>query len=683
MIFSCPEAMIQYYSKKQNLAGFLLTLLTLVVVVVLYYRQTPVLEGFEAKTYDLRFELGRGPVSPSADIAIIAINDKSIAELGRFPWSRSTFTALVDEVHKAGAKALLMDVFFPEPEGPKVDKAFAAALARAGNVSLAIAFEFAPDGRVIGVTGNIPILKQASYAEGHINFLPDKDGVNRRTMLLVPHEGSLVPSLGLQGAMAALGVKEVVQRPYSVRVGERRVPTDYYDTMLINFLGPPGAFPMYSFADVMKGRIAPEELHDKILFLGMTALGIYDMRVTPFHGNTPGVEINATICDNILRGHFVRRSIPEALLDLLFIILVGALVFFSTFRLRPVHALLLLPLVLGGYVVLAVVMFGKGHWLSIIYPLTSGILAYTVAAGFRFVILDRRSREIHSVFSSYVSKKIVDELVRHPERATIGGDHRQITILFLDIKGFTSISERLPAMELVSTLNRYFDVLTKVIMEHDGTVDKFLGDGLMAYWGAPLAVAHHEAKGAACILALKEAVARLLESHPELPEFTFRAGLNNGDVVAGNIGAPGRKMEYTVIGDTVNLAARLEGTAKFYGVDNLVSESLYAATSNDFIYRELDRIRVVGKKIPITIYELLASGKEGVDDNIHKMLSLFAQGLQAYRDKRWQDASGIFEALCQRYPDDKPSQLYLERCRRYIKEPPPENWDTIFQRKEK
>ncbi len=675
--------MIQYYSKRQNLAGFLLTLLTLLVMVTLYYRQTPVLETFEAKTYDLRFKYARGPLPPSDAIAIIAINDKSIAELGRFPWSRSTFTRLVNEVHKAGAKALLMDVFFPEEESPQVDRAFAAALKRAGNVSLATAFDFAPDGRVTGVTGNIPVLKDASFAESHINFLPDNDGVNRRTMLLLSHEGRAIPSLGLQGAMAGLGVKRAFQNSFSVQVGERSIPTDYYNTMLINFLGPPGAFPMYSFVDVMKGRVAAEELEGKILFLGMTALGIYDMRVTPFHANTPGVEINATICDNILRGQFIRRSGIEQLFDLLFIVTLGALIFFSTFRLRPAHALLLLPFALSGYTSLAVMMFIKGHWLSIIYPLTSGILAYVVAAGFRFVILDRRSRDIHSVFSTYVSKKIVDELVRHPERARVGGDHRQITILFLDIKGFTSISERLPAMELVSTLNSYFAVLTEVIMAHGGTVDKFLGDGLMAYWGAPLPLEDHETKGATCILALNDAVKRLQEKHPTLPELTFRVGINSGPVVAGNIGAQGRKMEYTVIGDTVNLAARLEGTAKFYGVDNLVSETVYAATRNKFIYRELDRIRVVGKKIPITVYELLATAEEGIDDDTRKLHRLFGQGLEAYRDQRWQDATEIFQALCERYPNDRPSELYRQRCKQYTQEPPPENWDTIFQRKEK
>jgi adenylate cyclase len=674
--------MIHSYSKKQNLVAALLALLSLAVVVLLYYRQTPVLESFEAKTYDLRFKFGREPLPPAEQIAIIAINDKSIAELGRFPWSRRTFTALVDQVARAGAKALLMDVFFPEEEGATVDNALAAALARAGNVTLAMAYDFAPDGRVIGVTGNIPVLRAAAAAEGHINFLPDEDGVNRRTRLLIPHGGRVVPSLGLQGAMAALGVQEAVQERFAVRVGERRVPTDYYNTMLINYLGPPGSFPMYSFVDVMKGRIAPEELRGKVLFLGMTALGIYDMRVTPFHGNTPGVEINATICDNIVSGRFIRRTGLESLTDLLFIILVGGLVFFVTFLLRPAHALFLIPLLLGGYILLVALMFGKGHWLSIVYPLTSGILAYAVAAGCRFVILDRRSREIHSVFSSYVSKKIVDELVRHPEKATIGGDHRQITILFLDIKGFTSISEQLPAMELVTTLNRYFAVLTTVIMEHDGTVDKFLGDGLMAYWGAPLAVADHEAKGAACVLALKEAVARLQESAPTLPVLSFRAGLNSGDVVAGNIGARGRKMEYTVIGDTVNLAARLEGTAKFYGVDNLVSEAFYAATCHAFLYREIDRIRVVGKKIPITVYELLASRQQGLDDITTRLLRLFDQGLQAYRRQQWPDAIDIFTALCRRYPDDGPSQLYLQRCRQYA-QTPPENWDTIFQRQEK
>lgn len=675
--------MFHSYSKRQNRLAFVLALCTLLLVVALYYRQTQVLEGFEAKTYDLRFRLVRGPVAPADDIVIIAINDRSIAELGRFPWSRTTFTALVEQVHRAGAKALLMDVFFPEPESPEVDRAFAEAVKRAGNVSLAVAFDFSQDGRIIGVTGNLPVLQEAVASENHINFFPDDDGVNRRTVLLLQRGEELVPSLGLQGAMVALGAKEAEQQAFGVRLGEQQIPTDYYNTMLINYLGPPGAFPMYSFADVMQGRVPAEELRDKILFVGMTALGIYDMRVTPFHGNTPGVEINATICDTILRGRFIRRSGIESLIDLFFIMALGGLIFFSTFRLRPAHALLLLPLVLSGYIALALFMFNQGHWLSIIYPLTAVLLAYVVAAGCRFVILDRRSREIHTIFSSYVSEKIVDELVRHPERATIGGDHRQITILFLDIKGFTSLSETMPAMELVATLNHYFAALTEVIMAHDGTVDKFLGDGLMAYWGAPLAVADHEQKAVACMLALKEALLRLQEERSDLPRLTFRAGLNSGDAVAGNIGARGRKMEYTVIGDTVNLAARLEGTAKYYGVDNLVSESVYYATCDDFIYRELDRIRVVGKVIAITVYQLLASAQVGLDEESAALQRLFAEGLQAYRARRWQDAIALFADLCQRFPDDRPSQIYLQRVRQYASEPPPVEWDTIFQRREK
>ncbi|MEN8142985.1 MAG: CHASE2 domain-containing protein, partial [Thermodesulfobacteriota bacterium] len=293
------------------------------------------LERFETHTYDLRFKALRGAVPPHPDIAIIAINDKSIAELGRFPWSRHHYVELINNVKAAGARALLMDVFFPEPEGESADRAFAKALDQAGNVVLAVTFHFNPDGTIKGKTGSIPRLSEAAFGEGHINFNPDPDGVNRRSMLVISDGGNSYPSLALRGAMAGLGVTEFEQKAFQIVVGERHVPIDGFGTMQINYTGPPGSYPIYSFADVAAGRVAPELLRDKVLFMGMTALGIYDMRVTPFHHNTPGVEINATIADNIISGRFITRSGIELLIDIFFIVVMGVIVLLMTGRVTP------------------------------------------------------------------------------------------------------------------------------------------------------------------------------------------------------------------------------------------------------------------------------------------------------------------------------------------------------------
>ena len=671
--------------KKQKVIFFLLAFLTISGVVALYYIQTPVLERFEAHTYDLRFKALRGAIAAHPDIGIIAINDRSIAELGRFPWTRKHYIDLIEQVKSAGAKALLMDAFFPEAESRATDQAFADALTRAGNVVLASAFDYNPDGSIKGKTSSIPLIAGAARAEGHINFHPDEDGVNRRTLLVIEDQDKSYPSLGLRGAMAGLNVSELVQKPFEIIVGDRHIPTDRYRTMLINYTGPPGSYPIYSFADVAKGRIAPEELKGKILFMGMTALGIYDMRVTPFDSNTPGVEINATIADNIISNRLITRSGIEALIDLFFIVTIGIFVFFMTARVSPRLTFPTFLLITVSYLWFANYMFEQGRWLSMIYPLTSALCCYVAATAFHFMTLDRRARQIRSVFSSYVSTRIVDQLINDPESVRIGGASRDVTIMFLDVRGFTTFSEDMAPARVVEVLNSYLAALTLVIMEHGGTVDKFLGDGIMAYWGAPLPQEGHAAAAVKCTLAMIEVSGRMSEKLRKLGQIplSFRVGINSGEVIAGNIGLKGKKMEYTLIGDNVNLAARLEGTAKFYGVDVLVSDGTYAQSRENFIYRELDCIRVVGKKREVNIYELIAQrgGIEPLEEK--ERVTDFERGLFCYRNRQWEEALRLFSAICQRFPADVPAAIYCQRSRDMIATPPPDDWDGIFESRQK
>jgi adenylate cyclase len=297
--------------------------------------------------------------------------------------------------------------------------------------------------------------------------------------------------------------------------------------------------------------------------------------------------------------------------------------------------------------------------------------------------LDKRAREIRSVFSSYVSRSVVDQLASDPTMAKIGGESRDVTILFLDVKGFTSFCEDLEPDEVVRILNIYLAALTKIIMEHDGTVDKFLGDGIMAYWGAPLAMEGHANAAVDCTLAMMEFSRKMAEKYRQAGEdsLTFRVGINSGVAIAGNIGLKGQKMEYTLIGDSVNLSSRIEGSGKFYGVDMVVSESTYLATRERFLYRELDCIKVVGKHRPVRIYELLAekggAGSAGIEARSH----VFEEGLNAYRNRSWEAAYNIFDRICTEFPEDKPALIYRERCKEYAAEPPPDDWDFVFVHK--
>lgn len=285
------------------------------------------------------------------------------------------------------------------------------------------------------------------------------------------------------------------------------------------------------------------------------------------------------------------------------------------------------------------------------------------------------------MFSSYLSAKLVARLEKDPDAARIGGDNKDVTVLFTDIKSFTAFSERHSPQQVVARLNEYLAAMVQVIDRFDGTVDKFIGDGIMVYWGAPLAQPDHAKLAIACMLSMKETLALLgiKWAKEGVEPFSIRCGAQSGEVVAGNIGFHGKKMEYTVIGDTVNQAARLEGTAKYYGVDFLVGESTYRMTCDAYRYRELDKIRVVGKQDAMTIYQLLGPSSEPEE----KWVAEFAAGLAFYRERRWNEAEGCFASVLNEVPGDGPSRLYLERCEYFRKNPPAQDWDGVFNRTDK
>ena len=661
--------------------SLLLAALSISSVLLLYYTQNSFLEAFEAKTYDLRFKEMRGPIPPSPNIGIIAIDEKSIAELGRYPWSRDHYARLLDRLGAAKVKAVMFDVFFPERETVAHDQLFAAATKRSGNVVLGVVFDFDRAGRVTTITRSLPEIERGAIGVGHINQMPDDDGVIRRNPLLLEKDGKQIPALGLMAAMLALGETKFVPGDFNIALGEHRIPVDGEYRMWLNYVGGPGVYPRYSFVDVLDGRIPAEELKGKILFLGATALGIYDMRVTPFHGNTPGVELHATIADDIISGRYIRQGGIEALIDMAFIVAMGALAYFLTTRLRLSTSIPATVVLLSGYIWFTYYMFVAGQWINMIYPVMSVIVAVLVGSSFRYLVLERSAREMRSMFSSYLSPKLVARLERDPEAAKIGGDNKEVTVLFTDIKNFTTFSEAHPPQEVVSRLNEYLGAMVQVIEQHDGTIDKFIGDGVMAYWGAPLAQPDHAKLAIDCIKAINE---RMKELHAKwqaegLELFLIRGGIQSGEVVAGNVGLAGKKMEYTVIGDTVNQAARLEGTAKYYGVAYLVGEDAYQRTREICRYRELDKIRVVGKHLPVKIYEPL----EGLSKLDVRQAELFGAGLALYREREWGRAKAGFGAVLDVVPEDKPSKIYLERCDYFMKNPPPPDWDGVFNRAEK
>lgn len=582
-----------------------MALLVIVFVIGLYYLQTGLLEGFEDNTYDMRVKALRTTAPSCPNITIIAIDEKTISELGRFPFSRIHYATLLDVTTRAGAKAVLFDVFFPEEQSKSIDDEFAAAIRRSGRVTLAGGFEFTDDGRVAGLTANIPVLQNAARRITQINVLPDSDGVIRWTMLTIPYQGKSYPSQGLIGAAELLGTDTFEIGNRELLLGPRRIPTDNEQRMLINYAGPPGTYERISFVDVVKGRVAEEKLKDRVLFVGATALGIYDMRITPFSNNTPGVELNASIADNIATGNFIRRDAPEKLIDLALIIILGIVTTLVAWNLRHIVSLPLVGLLIAGHVVFCGYMFIAGRWISIVYPVVSILLTSAITAYLRFFIVDRQAREIRSMFSSYVSKKVVDVLVKNPEMARIGGESRELTILFADVKNYTTYSEKRPPVEVVRILNDYLAAMTDIIIKYDGTLDKFLGDGILAYWNAPLPQENHAELAVRCafdMMAIMGPLQKKWLSAGDEP-IAWGIGLNTGEVIVGNIGAVGKKMEYTAIGDNVNLTYRIQNESRDAGCA-VITRGLYDRVKDIVNAESLGSVTVKGKQIPIEIFAL-------------------------------------------------------------------------------
>ena len=525
------------------------------------------------------------------------------------------FRELIDFASKAGAKAVLLDVLFPEKESTEVDGRLASSIKNSGIITLAAAFEFSQDGSVASMLDNIPVLAGSAKNTAHINVRPDEDGVLRQTRLVISYEGKFYPSLALAAAMEAMGVDEIEVKDYGVVLGPKAIPTDIDAGMLINYAGPPGTYERFSFSDVVKGRVSPGQLRDKVIFVGATAIGIYDMRITPFSNNTPGVEVNANIADNILRGDFMQRGGMETLIDLLSIAALGIVVSLITVRLRASMSFPLVLVLAAGHVCFSYLMFLGGRWLSMVYPIFSVVLAYSVTAYLRFFYLDRKANEIRSMFSSYVSKKVVDELVKDPELARIGGDSRVVTIMFADIKNYTTYSEKRRPQDVVKTLNDYLAEMTNVIIEHEGTLDKFLGDGILAYWGAPLEQEDHAELAVRCALEMirrMEGLQRKWVSEGTEP-LSFGIGINTGDVIVGNIGAKGKKMEYTVIGDNVNLTQRIQSESREVNCP-VITDALFERVKDIVVAESMGAVTVKGKHIPFNIYALRGMRSEENQD---------------------------------------------------------------------
>ena len=546
-----------------------------------------------------------------------------------------------------------------------------------------------------GYTGNLAQLQSKATDGGHVNPIVDQDGIIRRVPMLIEHENKYYESLSLASARALLGSlplkaldangREVVPASSyfgaieALDIGGAFLPVDTQLTSLIPYRGPYKSFEYISASDVLNKSVAKEKLEGKIVLIGTTAPGLLDLRATPVGNAFPGVEIHANMITGILDGTIKQAPDWTNVANLALILILGIALALILPALSPLNGTIVSVLVLGLVLGLNYFSYQKGIVLPLASLLASILGVYLLNIAYGFFIESKNKRLITGLFGQYVPPELVDEMAKNPAKFSMEGESRDLTILFSDVRGFTTISESLDAKTLSEFINAFLTPFTRVIYENRGTVDKYMGDCIMAFWGAPISDAEHARQGVLSAFEMLTAMEVLNAEFIEKgwPPIKVGIGLNSGKVSVGNMGSEIR-LAYTVMGDAVNLASRLEGITKEYGAAIIIGAETYQHLP-DLIAREVDKVRVKGKDIAVKIYEPL--GFEGtVSEEKLVALKLFETALQSYRTQQWDEAQAQFEYLLSEYRDtgEVLYQLYLERIPQLRDNPPGDHWDGSF-----
>lgn len=670
----------------------------------------------ELNALDIQFRIAQNTRQPDTNIVILTIDQNSLQYFKRtakvsWPWPREFYSLTTDFLAAAGAKAIIYDFQFTEPDedraqsaGAYNDSLFAASILNAGNVYLAailskqeeqdqpgdplVKFSESPSG--VNVLHSFafdkaysPLIQfqEAAKRIGVVNFVPDEDGVCRRIALQYSYQGKPLQALSYNVYHDLFRA----QRPLS---GTLNSP---YLLYWYGKGGPDGVFPYVSIHSVIVSAmklqegaqpdIDPGMFRDKIVFIGSNAPSLFDLKNTPFTYMEPypGVEIHATAMSNFLKNDIIAE-VPFLTL-LIISILLAALVAFTSNQLENIVVSTGITFLIAGlFLTLVTQLFLRELlWMQVVFPLFAIAFTYIISTGWNFATEGRSKRQIQRIFGQFVNPHVVKQLSADPERVELGGEEVEASIMFSDIEGFTTISESKKPKELVAFLNSYFSMANDVFFKYDGTIDKFIGDAVMVQFGIPLKNPNHRLLAVRAAYEFSRTVAAMTSEAKAKgePVFSTRIGVNSGPMVAGYIGGRSKK-EYTVIGDTVNLASRLEGVNKYYGTSLMISES----TANDqvideFLLREMDTMRVKGKSLPIRIYEVVCR-KDEITEQRLKMVQTFEAGLKLYREQQWTDAVSLFRTSEKLGPDDPASRMYIERCEEYRKHPPGKAWDGVY-----
>jgi len=537
--------------------------------------------------------------------------------------------------------------------------------------------------RAYAPEGNLDILSDAADASGFFNMDPDPDGVVRWMPLIIKCGPEIFMPLSMRTVWQYLEkpqpmVKVAEYGVEGIRMGERFIPTDETGRMLIKYLGPPKTFPHYSIGDILNGKLSEGTFRNKIVLVGATAIAIYDVRNTPFSPLFPGVEIHATVVNNILKQDFLNKPKWAMMYDVLVIVVLGVLAGIALPRLSALRGVLFASGLFMLHILASRWLFTQsGLWVNIIYPLLALVLIYTALTIYRYMTEERERKRIKGAFTYYVSSSVVNEMLKDPSKLKLGGDKKELSVLFSDIRGFTTISEKLTPEDLIHILNEYLTVMTDVVFKYDGTLDKYMGDALMAIYGAPLEQPDHPYRACASALDMLKELEKLNEKWIQEGKkpLDVGIGINTGMMMVGNMGSE-QRFDYTVMGDAVNLGSRLEGANKEYKTNILISDETYKRVKDDFVCMELDSVRVKGKTLPVTVFQLI--GRKDIPMDYMEAIDQFHEGLQLYKQQQWDQAIEIFRTVAAAESGFYAADLYIRRSMNLKSNPPPPDWDGVF-----
>jgi len=668
--------------KRQTkiLSAIIAVALCVVIVFALFYFQ--VFELSDSQLQDKLFIQEK----ITNEVVLIGIDDQSIQKFGEWPWNRAQHAQMIEKLERADVKAIGYDVTFSEQGNG--DEEFFASVAKYNNL-------------IFPMEGTLA-LKKFQYAEfeetlwpvaqirdhafiGHSVLMQDNDGKVRRMPFYVQNEKDIIAPF-FAGVLEKAGHLED-----AFDFDLDFYDFDDYNLFRIKFFGPGKTFIQYSFAEVLADDFDDALLKNKIVLVGAVAQNLHDEYFTASTKGSAmsGVEVQANLIESVLQGKVVQQ-VDNAWYYLLLFAVLGAIAGWCAFIRKIYIALPLLVVILFVYLFAVSIVFVFGFVISILYPVGLVILIYAIAFLVRYLLASKGKQKLRLAFSQYVAKEVVDELIADPSKVKLGGERRELTILFSDIRGFTSLSEKMQPEELVHYLNDYLSAMTEVVLTHRGVVDKFIGDAVMALWGAPLENEHHA----------KDAVLTALLMHHALDEFNARKkgevpsldklgtsyarddieikigiGLNTGEVVVGNLGSH-QRFDYTAIGDAVNLASRLESLTKFYGVKIIISEKTRIQLDAEFVTQYLDKVAVKGKKEGVKIYQVLGLIEEKAEHAV--LIKDFDKAIKFYLAENWHRAKDEFEMLREKYPEQRLPDIYLDRLKMYLKNPP-KDFDGVFR----